>query len=476
MTSPLDTIIDSLSKEEVRFFKLFLNRTVRKNRKDLDLFDYMRKQKGNYNTKDLLKKLKTNAGNYYTIKNRLYHELNNSMVWQYIWKDNQSKSFSYVLLGRLYKNKGELDLAFHFFQKAEKEAIYYDLYELLSMIYSEIIQLSHELLSINVDNFIKLKRDNMKILSEIDEIDLLLAKIMYDVKTKQNYSNSEDSLVELIKTKFNKISKQNNLLKSTRFRIRLFNMYSRLLLQKRDYKTLENFVIKSYDEFENEKLFDRSNHNDKLTILTYIANCLFKTNKNNQSLKYAELLLNSMQEYDGLLYDKYLFFYYNILVSNYSVTDKEKALNYLDKASNNEVIKKLPSYNSFIYLNRSLIYYDQDKFKKSKQNISRLIMQKDFLLLDQSFQIKILITSIIISYKNSEKNMLEKINDIKDNYSVLLKTENHLRDVKFLDLISKKIAGSDFEKDKSIFLSNISDKESKELDIIGYNNWVKINI
>jgi hypothetical protein len=316
----------------------------------------------------------------------------------------------------------------------------------------------------------------MKILSEIDEIDLLLAKIMYDVKTKQNYSNSEDSLVELVKTKFNKISKQNNLLKSTRFRIRLFNMYSRLLLQKRDYKTLENFVIKSYDEFENEKLFDRSNHNDKLTILTYIANCLFKTNKNNQSLKYAELLLNSMQEYDGLLYDKYLFFYYNILVSNYSVTDKEKALNYLDKASNNEVIKKLPSYNSFIYLNRSLIYYDQDKFKKSKQNISRLIMQKDFLLLDQSFQLKILITSIIICCKNSENNMLEKINDIKDNYNALLKTENHLRDSMFLDLISKKIAGVDFEKDKSIFLSNISDKESKELDIIGYNNWVKINI
>ena len=89
----------------------------------------------------------------------------------------------------------------------------------------------------------------------------------------------------------------------------------------------------------------------------------------------------------------------------------------MDKASNNEVIKKLPSYNSFIYLNRSLIYYDQDKFKKSKQNISRLIMQKDFLLLDQSFQIKILITSIIISYKNSEINILDKINDIRNNYS-----------------------------------------------------------
>ncbi|MDC1024742.1 hypothetical protein OAR04_02305 [Flavobacteriales bacterium] len=103
-------------------------------------------------------------------------------------------------------------------------------------------------------------------------------------------------------------------------------------------------------------------------------------------------------------------------------------------------------------------------------------MQKDFLLLDQSFQLKILIASIIISCKNSENNMLEKINDIRDNYNALLKTGNHLRDAMFLDLISKKIAGSDLENDKSIFLSNISEKESNELDIIGYNNWVEINI
>jgi len=476
MISPIDTIIDSLSKEEVRFFKLFINRTVRKNRKDIDLFDYIRKQKGNYHTKDILKKLKTNSGNYYTIKNRLYHELNNSMVWQYIWKDNQSKSFSYILLGRLYKNKGELELAFHFFQKAEKEAIESDLFEILSIIYSEIIQLSHELLSINVDDFIQLKRDNMRVLSEIDEIDLLLAKIMYDIKTKQNYSNSDDSLVELVKTKFNKISKQNNLLKSTRFRIRLFNMYSRLLLQKRDYKTLEKFVIKSYDEFENDNLFDRSNHNDKLTMLTYIANCLFKTNKHNQSLKYVKILLNSMQEYDGFLYDKYLFFYYNILVSNYSLIDKEKALFYLDKASNNEVIKKLPSYNSFIYLNRSLIYYDQQKYQQSKKNISRLIMQKDFLLLDKSFQLKILIARIIIINKINKKNINEEVKEIRENYSVLLKTKDHNRDKLFLEIIIKKLNSDDLEKEKNEFLSIISEDDSKEVDIIGYNNWVKENI
>ena len=52
------------------------------------------------------------------------------MVWQHIWKDNQSKSFSFVLLSRVYKNKGELELSFNYLKKAEKEAIDSDLYEI----------------------------------------------------------------------------------------------------------------------------------------------------------------------------------------------------------------------------------------------------------------------------------------------------------------------------------------------------------
>ena len=298
MKSALDTIVQSLSKEEVRFFKLFLKRTNNKNRKDVYLFDYMRKKEGDFNTKDILKKLETNSNNYYQIKNRLYHELNNSMVWQHIWKDKQSKSFSFVLLSRVYKNKGELELSFHYLKKAEKEAIDSELYEVLSIIYSEIIQISHELLSVDVDHYIELKRNNIKILSEIDEMDILLAKIMYDIKIKQNFGKSDGSLTKIIQTKYAKISKEKNLVNSPRFRIRLFKMYSRLLLQERAYQSLEKFLIESYNDFLKNKLFNRSNHNEKLTLLTYLTNCLYKTNKHKESLKYADKLFNSMKEYD----------------------------------------------------------------------------------------------------------------------------------------------------------------------------------
>ncbi|MBO61364.1 MAG: hypothetical protein CMO63_05270 [Verrucomicrobiales bacterium] len=473
MNNAIDTIVQSLSKEEVRFFKLFLKRTDNKKRKDVRLFDYMRKKKGDFTTEDILRKLDTNPNNYYQIKNRLYHELNNSMIWQHIWKDKQSKSFSFVLLSRVYKNKGELELSFHYLKKAEKEAINSELYEILSIIYSEIIQISHELLSVDVDNYIELKRNNIKILSEIDEIDLLLAKIMYDIKTKQNFGKSDTNLVKLIKTKYGKISKEKNLVNSPRFRIRLFKMYSRLLLQERNYQSLEKFLIESYNKFLKDRLFDRSNHNEKLTLLTYLTNCLYKTNKYKKSLKYADKLFISMKEYDSFLYDKYLFYYYNMLVLNFAKTDKKKALNYLNKASENEVIKKLPSYNSFIYLNRSLIYYYKDNYKESQRNIARLIIQKDFLLLDKSFQLKILVAELMIRILVSNQNLNDKITYINKNYKSLLLEKNHIRERKMIDLIFKKIHNDNIEVDRKDLLSIMPDSTSEDIDIISYNIWLR---
>ena len=473
MTNTLDTIVQSLSKEEVRFFKLFLKRTDNKNRRDADLFDLIRRKKGDIKTKDILKKLRTNPNNYYQIKNRLYHELNNSMVWQHIWKDKQSKSFSFVLLSRVYRNKGELDLSYHYLKKAEKEAIDSDLYEVLSIIYSEIIHLSHELISIDVDNYIELKRTNIKILSEIDEMDLLLAKIMYDIKTNQNFGTSDSSLLKLIKTKYVKISKEKDLVSSTRFRIRLFKMYSRLLLQQRDYQSLEKFIIESYNDFLKEKLFDRSNHNEKLTLLTYLTNCLYKNNKHKKSLKYADVLLNSMKEYDNFLYDKYLFFYYNILVLNYAKTDRNKALDYLNKASRIEIIKKLPSYNAFIYLNRSLIYYYEDNFKESQKNIARLVIQHDFLLLNKSFQLKILVAELMIRILVSNNNLNDRIKHINKKYKSLLSDKNCIREKKMIDLIFHKIQNNDIEDNIKDLLSTMSDSDSEDIDIISYNLWIK---
>ena len=183
-----------------------------------------------------------------------------------------------------------------------------------------------------------------------------------------------------------------------------------------------------------------------------------------------------MKEYDCFLHDKYLFYYYNILVLNYAKTDKKKALDYLNKASESEVIKSLPSYNAFIYLNRSLIYYYEDNYKESQKNIARLIMQEDFLLLDKSFQLKILVTELMIRISISNKNLDNKFKDIKKNYKSLLEEKNHLREKIMIGLLSKKVHNEDIVGDKKKLLDYISDSDSEDIDIISYNSWIRNNL
>jgi len=466
----LDKVIQSLSKEEIRFYKLFVGRTNQsKERKDLKLFDIIKKNLNQDYSKKAINRLNVTSNNFYQLKNRIYNDLNNSMVWQHISKDQQSKSFSFILLSRVFKNKGELDLAYHYLNIAEKEAIKLELFEILAIVYSEIIELSHELISIDLDKYLKLKKENSKARSEIEDIDTHLAKLMYDIKTKQNFSKSDSALTQLLNTHYQKNAENKKVLKSPRFKLRLFKMYSRLLLQKQDYNRLELYLSESYDDFTKNDLFVRYNHNDKLTLLTYLANCLHKTNQFKKSLEVAEQLHHAMKEYEGFLYDKYIFYYYNVLVLNYAKEDKEKALETLQLAKNNEIIKKLPGYTSFIYLNTGLIYYYQEKYNSAKTNISRLIQQEDFLSLDVVFQFKILIVELIIRLKLDQYELiLEKIDKIKSNYEALISNKKLSRDNKALACIKQLVEGQNLDKKTLIsFFEN-----SHEEDIIDYSKWV----
>ena len=92
MNHSLDTIVQSLSKEEVRFFKLFLKRTDSKNRKDVDLFDLIRRKNGDYTTKDALKKLKTNPKCVLVLAWNFFNEIK---------KNNQDLSKNFVSISEL---------------------------------------------------------------------------------------------------------------------------------------------------------------------------------------------------------------------------------------------------------------------------------------------------------------------------------------------------------------------------------------
>jgi len=475
-------IINSLNKEEIRFYKLFAGRTNSGDfRKDMILFDFIKQNGEEYDERIISKELyQDNKNSFYQLKNRLYKDLNKSMMLQHMGKEKDVFILHFVLLSRVYKRKGKLELSFHYLKKAEKEAENIEDFELLSIIYSEILTLSYDMISINVEVYIEKKRGNNERLSWNQEIDLLLAAILYKIKTAQNFSKNDVSVNEILQKTLADFSKNKKIQKSPKFRIKVFQLVSRILLQQHDFNTLEKYLLHTYKEFTKDKIFIKSNHEQKLTMLAYLTNCLFKTHKYKQSLSYAKILKLSMNEYDGFLKNKYLFYYYNSLVINYSVSDKNKALEALKEAKNNDVIQNLPAFSVFIYLNTALIYYDQEKLSLSAKNLSRLMLQDDFVNIGKSFQLKIHIAELIVRYDLSQTDVIDsKIKHINKTYKNLLKDDDFNRDKELIEIIDLLIYCNNLTNDKKLLKKisdlsvTISDEQADDIDVINYNFWLK---
>jgi len=478
----LQKIIATLNKEESRFYKLFASRTnSNKERKDVLLFDYIKRHNEDYDEQYISKKLyKDNKNAFYQLKNRLFKDLNKSMMLQHLSREKDIYILQSVLLSRVYKRKGDVDLSFYYLKKAESKAESVEAFELLSIIYAEILKLSYDMVSINVEEYIEKKRENTERLNWVQEIDLLLAAVMYKIKTAQNFGAKGESVNEILQDVLKNFAENKKIPKSPKFRIKVYQLVSRILLQSHDFVALEEYLLHTFKEFNQDKIFTKTTHEEKLSMLTYLTNCLYKTHKLKKSLDYAEKLKNAMNEHGGFLKDKYLFYYYNALVINYSALDKSHALKILDEARRNTIIKQLPTYTVFIYLNTALIYFDQGKNRSAIKNLSRLLLHDDFVDIGKSFQLKIQIASLIIRFQLGDFDTIEsRIKYIKRTYKETLSLNEFKRDLSVIEIISKLMFCNNLNQDKNLlkkinqFITLIDDETADDIDVINYNLWLK---
>ena len=235
----------------------------------------------------------------------------------------------------------------------------------------------------------------------------MLAALIYRVKISQNFSTHNYQFTEVLAKTINEYVNSEEVKNSAKLRFKIYHSISRILLQQNDFVSLEAYLLKTYYEFLSENLFDKSNHETKLQMLTYLVNSLFKNEKINESLNKAEELHKAMQEFDNLFYDKYLFYYYNSLVINYQVTDKQKAIEVLLEAKTKKAIQQLPMFIVFIYLNLAVFYFDLKDFKSARKNIAKLKQQDSFKSLDKVFMLKIGVSELQILYEIGDIDLFD---------------------------------------------------------------------
>lgn len=433
----LNNIIRSLTKEEVRQFKLLSTRMQSKgDRKDLLLFDTIRNSK-NYDEKKTATKLYgKNKNGFYRLKNRLGSSVNKSILVHYFESDEQLDVWSQLNLYHIFKHRKQHEVAYSFLRKAERLAVKNESYELLEIIYYEMIKLYDSIEDINPEEVMRKRNANAEMLQNISEIDQVLAYVVYQLHKTQNFSSGDPVNTFLEKT-IQKVSSNKNLLKNQKLQFRIYEAVSKNLLQKYDYVKLEEYLLLTYKKFSQLKWFDKKNHDSKLQMITYIVNSLFKNKKYKLSLQYAELLGKEIRAYDDALFDKYYFFYINSQVINYAELDVKKAISLLEELKKHPLQAKQEYYKVFTYLNLGIFYFNEMQLDKSISHFHNLTLLKAFKNLDPALQLKISVTELMVRYDMQELQILEyRMNQIKRTFKKLLAEKKFEREHQFLKILS----------------------------------------
>ncbi len=474
-------LIKGLSKEEVRNVKLFLNRTnPSKSRKDILLFDLIRKSPSELSDADIAKKLygSLEKNTLYRLKNRLVTDINKSLVAQHFHLEESNTILHLISLARLFRSKGNIDLCYAYLRKAENKAQRTHNYELLDILYSDYIKISLESALINPIEYIEKRKQNKKHLASLQKIDEILSVLTYKIKVSQNYAAKDEGILSLLDSTIQEYASDDELRKDPVLRFRIYHAISRILLQNEDFISLEAYLKETLLAFEKENLFEKNNHDTKLQIYTYLVNSLVKNQKFDEALTFNKKLYEQMEEFNKLHYDKYLFYYYSSQVNIFTTTDPNKAIDVLCEAEQHPVILKATVNITFVYANLTILYFNIGEFKKARKSLSKLKIQDGYSILAESLRLKISVAELLIRFELDDYDYIELlIKNIRKEYDSLIDEPDFDRDFTMVTIISKLIysdLGGDKEALRNEMVKIIEDSEFKQAhDLINYSNWLK---
>jgi len=238
-------------------------------------------------------------------------------------------------------------------------------------------------------------------------------------------------------------------------------------------------MLTTYEKFTSEKWFDKANHETKIQMLIYIINATFKNRKFRESLDYAETLGEELSAYNDLLYKKYVFYYYNALVINYTQTDLARGLKALDEAEREMKDIKNSYYDFFILLNKASLLFFQRKTNEAIKNLVRLYVNDHYKNTDASFKVKIVVAECIMQYESGDvESAIKRVEQVKKQFKSQLVADDFKRERFILKILPEIIdsggvkAGTKLYNEIGKFVSAKVDESVEDGEILRYRAWL----
>lgn len=479
----LQELINTLSEDDKREFRIFINRQKsKKQRKDLDLFELINKQTLATEIQNKLYATPNKVA-YHTLRKRLLKHLTDFIVLKQIDHDTTATSSIAGLISLatyLFKHQSD-EFAWRTLKKAEKIALDNEHYELLNNIYHLQIDSSESEFSPDINSIYKKWKKNKQLVDENEKANIaynFIKQELNKVKMKAQDKDIEKIIDKLLK----KYGLNNLVFQRPQILYKVLDLTRKVLLSKKDFYSLEPYIIKTYEQLTATHGFSKRDHFYKINILYMISHILYRNRKFEASNTYLKLMHQAMQEYGSSYHQQFHPKYVMLQAANYTyINENKKSIETLTSISGKE-LKKMSIENQLnIRMNLAVFYGNEMLYKNANQILQTFNHSDNWLekKMGVEWVLKKNLVEIMLQYELGNIDIvLNRIRTFESNYAQLFNHPIYSRVSLFIKTIKTILDTPNIIQNK-VFIEEVKDtlvrqdSQHEDLQAMAFYAWLK---
>ncbi|MEL7534825.1 MAG: hypothetical protein AAFN10_26205, partial [Bacteroidota bacterium] len=197
------------------------------------------------------------------------------------------------------------------------------------------------------------------------------------------------------------------------------------------------------------------------------------------SQKYTDELGKTLLEHNQLLYNQYIWTYYQGQIFNFVGTGSlDQAIALLLKIQAEHPRESIPAYDLFIVFNLARLYFDKKDYAQATTQINLLLHSETFSKLDKSYQLTVSLGELILRLEMRDWDYAtHRLKEFKRKFRTLLSEEAYLVEAQLIKIIHLLSRNMSFRFDKKLdtlaeaFLEQ-STYEVGSNEFISYKAWI----
>ena len=272
---------------------------------------------------------------------------------------------------------------------------------------------------------------------------------------------------------------------SVRLTYNIISITRSVALSKKDFFSLEPYLLQQYNLLEQKNLFDKYNHDIKTHLLYMISHTYFRNKKFGQANSYCDLLFEAMNMYNKMTYNafyqKYVLLKSVILIYTGKAQEAIPLLEGI-AAQKHLHIDKPHLLNTYINLSINHFYLKQyDKSLRNFRNLNhsdlwyKKVMGSEWLL-------KKVLLEIMNHFELGNSDIVvAKVQFLERSFADFLQIPAYQRIKTFLFIVKKLNQDPDFAhfKNGEALLENAFEylpKEVEDIQAMTFYSWIKSKI